>query len=167
MIHYQLLCANSHAFDGWFKDSTSFDRQAEMALIACPHCESVKVSRALMAPALGRGSRKARDVPAAQDTAPNPALTPSSNGSLPAMAPPPPTAAEADRLRSLLQRLRSEVEKNCDYVGTGFAEEARRMHYGEREARGIYGETSPSEAEALADEGIEFGVLPWLHRSDS
>jgi hypothetical protein len=72
-----------------------------------------------------------------------------------------------DQLRSLLQRLRGEVEKRCDYVGTRFADEARRIHYGESEARGIYGETTPSEAEALADEGIEFGVMPWLRRSDS
>ena len=169
MIHYQLQCANSHAFDGWFNDSESFDHQAKMELIACPHCESVKVSRALMAPALGRGTRKARDLPAPQDTVSNPVpAPPSSGGSMPAIAPlPPAAAAEAARLRSLLQQIRSEVEKNCDYVGTGFAEEARRMHYGEREARGIYGETSLSEAEALADEGIEFGVMPWLRRSDS
>ena len=72
-----------------------------------------------------------------------------------------------DPVRSLLKRLRAEVEKHCDYVGAGFAEEARRIHYGESKARGIYGETSPSDAEALADEGIEFGVVPWLRRSDS
>jgi hypothetical protein len=84
--------------------------------------------------------------------------------------PPPVAVTEAgmpDRLRAMLQRLRSEIEKNCDYVGTGFADEARRIHHGESEARGIYGETTPAEAEALADEGIEFGVVPWLPRSDS
>jgi hypothetical protein len=71
-----------------------------------------------------------------------------------------------DKLRSLLQQLRVEVEKHCDYVGKDFAEEARRIHYGETKARGIYGETTASEAEALADEGVEFGVMPWPRRSD-
>ena len=73
----------------------------------------------------------------------------------------------ADKVRSLLLRLRSEVEKHCDYVGPDFAEQARRIHYGESKERGIYGETTASEAEALADEGIAFGVVPWLRRSDS
>ena len=69
-------------------------------------------------------------------------------------------------MRALLQRLRAEVERNCDYVGGEFAQEARRIHSGESEKRGIYGETSPEEAEALADEGIEIGRIPWLPRAD-
>jgi hypothetical protein len=170
MIHYQLECDSAHAFDGWFKDGASFDRQAEMGLIACPLCDSVKVRRALMTPALGRGGRHKRDLPSAGEPAPGAALA-SGQAAIPAVAPPPTSALAGaempDKLRSLLQRLRSEVEKHCDYVGPAFAEEARRIHYGESEARGIYGETTPSEAEALADEGIEFGVVPWLRRSDS
>jgi hypothetical protein len=66
----------------------------------------------------------------------------------------------------MLQKLRAEVEKNCDYVGSDFAEEARRMHSGESEQRGIYGEASDAEAEALRDEGIEIGRIPWVPRSD-
>jgi hypothetical protein len=169
MIHYQLQCQSDHIFDGWFKDSASFDHQVEAGLIACPLCNSVQVSRALMAPALGRGTRHGRDRAGAEETASTLEPAPS-RGGVPAVTPPPPaTLANADapeKLRSLLQRLRSEVEKHCDYVGTGFAEEARRIHYGEAKARGIYGETTPSEAEALADEGVEFGVVPWLRRSD-
>lgn len=163
MIHYELRCDRGHAFDGWFKDSASFDLQAEQGLIACPSCHSLSVSRALMAPALGRAARHGLDKPS------------------PSAAPPaaPPAAAEApaqsviagpalpDQLRALLQRMRAEVEKTCDDVGGQFAEEARRIHYGEAEARGIYGETTPAEAEALSEEGIAFGVLPWLPRSDS
>jgi hypothetical protein len=169
MIHYQLQCDRDHPFDGWFKDSASFDRQAEAGLISCPLCNSVKVGRALMAPALGRGSRHGRNSSVVEEAAPVPAPA-ASAGSVPAAAPSSPASAGSDtpdKLRSLLQRLRSEVEKRCDYVGADFAEEARRIHYGERQSRGIYGETTPSEAEALADEGIEFGVMPWLRRSDS
>ena len=170
MIHYQLQCDREHAFDGWFKDSGSFDSQAQAGLIACPSCSSVRVERALMAPALARGGRVPRDILVADETAASPARV-TSTGALPSIAPAPAGGLAAtempDALRSLLQRLRTEVEKHCDYVGPGFAEEARRIHYGETEVRGIYGETTPSEAEALADEGIEFGVMPWLRRSDS
>ena len=72
-----------------------------------------------------------------------------------------------DHVRALLQRLRAEVEKNCDYVGGEFAGEARRIHNGESEARGIYGETTPEQAEKLSEEGIEVAAIPWLPRADS
>ena len=71
------------------------------------------------------------------------------------------------QLRALLARMRAEVEKNCDYVGQDFAEEARKIHNGEAEARGIYGETTDSEAEALKEDGIEFARLPWVPPSDA
>jgi hypothetical protein len=69
-------------------------------------------------------------------------------------------------LRAMLQHMRAEIEKHCDYVGPAFAEEARKMHHGESEKRGIYGETTPSEAETLAEEGIEVSRIPWVPRSD-
>jgi hypothetical protein len=170
MIHYQLQCDQAHAFDGWFKDSASFDRQAKTGLVACPFCNSVGVTRALMAPALGRGSRHAQDTTMPTEQVPSQASG-AAPAAVPAVAPPPrgalAEAEGADKLRSLLHRLRTEVEKHCDYVGPSFAEEARRIHYGEAEARGIYGEATATETEALADEGIEFGVMPWLRRSDN
>ncbi len=70
-------------------------------------------------------------------------------------------------LRTALQELRRHVETNCDYVGERFAEEARRIHYGESDPRGIYGETSAEDAAGLADEGIEVSRIPWLPRSDA
>ena len=72
-----------------------------------------------------------------------------------------------DAVRAALQKLRAEVETNCDYVGTDFAEEARRIHHGEAKARGIYGESTQEEAEALADEGINIAQIPWVPRTDS
>ena len=170
MIHYQLRCDKDHPFDGWFKDSASFDRQAGLGQITCPLCNSAKVGRALMAPALGKARRSESDRRSTRETVPVAAAATSGDAS--AAVAPPSLAADAasdmpDKLRTLLQRLRSEVEKQCDNVGSDFAEEARRIHYGERKPRGIYGETTPSEAEALADEGIEFGVIPWVRRSDS
>lgn len=67
-----------------------------------------------------------------------------------------------DQVRAMLQRLRSEVERNCDYVGERFAEEALRIHRGEAEPRGIYGETSSDQAETLSEEGVRFARIPWV-----
>ncbi len=152
MIHYQLRCEQAHEFDGWFADSAGFEFQAARGLVECPTCGSVKVERALMAPAVpkkGRPPRKTRK---------------------PASAEAPPVAIGGekvpDQVRAMLQRLRDEVERNCDYVGDAFADEARKIHTGESEARGIYGESTPEEAEALAEDGIEISRIPWVPRAD-
>jgi hypothetical protein len=160
MIHYQLRCAQDHEFDGWFQSSTAFDKQAKAGLVECPVCGGVKVWRALMAPAVT--SREA--VPAPVE-APAPAAPPSPapTATEPAVATNGPMPAH---LRAMLQRLRAEVEKHCDYVGPAFAEEARKIHRGESDKAGIYGETTPAEAEALADEGIEVARMPWVPRAD-
>ena len=154
MIHYELRCSLDHGFDGWFKDSAAFERLAKRGLVECPHCGETKVERALMRPAVA----KREALPAA----PVP---------VPAPPPPEPPAAAAggrlpDHMRAMLQRMRAEVEKHCDYVGPQFAEEARKMHRGESDKRGIYGETSPADAEALAEEGIEFARMPWVPRAE-
>jgi hypothetical protein len=153
MIHYDLRCSQDHTFDGWFKDSTAFERLAKRGLVECPHCGDVKVERALMRPAVAR-----REAPAVSVPVPSP-------------QPPRPPAAVAggglpDHMRAMLQRMRAEVEKQCDYVGPRFAEEARKIHRGESDRHGIYGEASPEQAEALAEEGIEFSQIPWVPRAD-
>ena len=152
MIHYDLHCSQDHAFDGWFKDSTAFDRLAKRGLLECPHCGDTKVDRALMRPAVARREALAAPVPVPQPPAPSDAVA---AGPMPA------------HMRAMLQRMRTEVEKNCDYVGPRFAEEARKMHRGESEKHGIYGETSPDQAQALADEGIEFSRIPWVPPADA
>ena len=153
MIHYQLVCGAEHAFDGWFRNSAGFDAQVANGLVTCPRCATTQVRRALMAPALGRA------VSPEIGTAP---------------APEPPAAVEGkaattmpDHVRAMLARLRAEVEKSCEYVGPNFAVEARRIHGGHAEVRGIYGETTPDQAEALAEDGIEVARLPWVDRADS
>jgi hypothetical protein len=87
----------------------------------------------------------------------------------PAAAPAPPPSATnvmAPEVRKVLAEMRKQVEANCDYVGDNFAEEARKIHYGESKKRGIYGESSDAEAEALKEEGIEFGRVPWVPRTN-
>jgi hypothetical protein len=82
-------------------------------------------------------------------------------------AAPAEMAAMSVKIRKELGELRAKVEANCDYVGNKFAEEARKIHYGESDPRGIYGETSKDEAHDLAEEGVEFARIPWLPRHDS
>jgi hypothetical protein len=165
MIHYQLRCDQAHEFDGWFKDSAAFEMQARRSLLECPECGSAEVSRALMAPSVPRKANARAEIvaapepqPPAQPPAQQPAATP------PQMAVDP--ARMPAQLRAMLQKLRAEVEKNCDYVGEGFADEARRIHRGESDRRGIYGEASPEQAEQLREDGIEIARLPWVPRAD-
>lgn len=160
MIHYQLRCDQGHEFDGWFKDSAGFERQAKRGLIECPSCGAAKVERALMAPHVP--SKRRRTAPEIAAPAPVPGPSPGPE-SLPVTA----GGKMPDHVRAMLQRMRAEVEKNCDYVGPQFADEARKIHRGESDKRGIYGETTPEQAEKLSDEGIEVAAIPWLPRADS
>ncbi len=159
MIHYQLRCSREHAFDGWFRDSAGFEAQAAAALVECPTCGDVKVARALMAPAVAKRSRGA-EARHAEDVAPA-VRAPAPEQSVAVAGPKMP-----DQVRAALQRIRAKVEQRCTYVGPRFADEARKMHRGESEAAGIYGETTPAESEALAEEGIEVGRIPWVPRAD-
>jgi hypothetical protein len=171
MIHYQVRCSRDHEFDGWFSDSAAFDKQSRRGLVECPVCGDTKVSRALMAPAVAKRGRavamtETPQAPAGNAGAAPPALPPMAS---PAM-PPVPVAAGGRmpaQLRAMLQHMRSEIERHCDYVGPDFAEEARRIHNGESDRRGIYGETTPEQAEALAEEGIEIASIPWVPLADS
>ena len=140
MIVYDLKCRKGHAFEAWFRDSAAYDEQAESGKVSCPACGSRRVEKALMAPRLSRsGSRGGGE----EET------------------------SKAVETRRALEEIKRKVEENCDYVGGEFAEEARRIHYGETDARSIYGETSDEEATALSEEGVPFGRVPWPARQDS
>ena len=156
MIHYELQCGAEHRFDGWFKDSASFGKQSARGLLECPICGDTKVTQALMTPSVPRKGREMLPVPVAPPPAPpaSPAQATMAGPKMPA------------QVRAMLMRLRQEVERNCDYVGEDFADEARRIHNGESEHRGIYGEATNEDAEALAEEGIEVQRIPWLPRAD-
>jgi hypothetical protein len=169
MIRYDLQCSQSHEFDGWFKDSDAFAKLARAGLVECPACGSTEVSKRLMAPAV----RKAPGVKGRPERA-APAEAPRRATPAPAAPPAPPAGGEGRAMAgpvpaqviAVLQRMRAEVEKHCDYVGRDFAEEARKIHRGESERKGIYGEATQAEAEALRDEGVEIASIPWVPRAD-
>ncbi|GEP60312.1 DUF1178 family protein [Reyranella soli] len=162
MILYRLRCSKGHEFESWFKDSRTYERQEKKSLIGCAVCGDGKVERAPMAPRLGKGSKKVEvEKPVAEASAAPAAPSPDQQQQMAALARHMPK-----ELREALLKVRAEVEKNCEHVGDKFADEARKIHYGESDKRGIYGETSEEEAEALAEEGIEFGRLPWIPRGN-
>jgi hypothetical protein len=158
MIRYSLVCENRHDFEIWFKNSADFDKQAKRKLVSCPECGSAKVEKALMAPSLGRGTRKGATAPAPE---PMPEAAP--QAAVPETKAPVAMISPAEQeFRAKLKELRDHLTKNAENVGTKFPEEARKMHYGEKEHRSIYGEASPQEAKELLEEGVELHPLPVL-----
>ena len=144
MIRYALNCDQGHEFDSWFQSSSAYDKQIKRGLLACPHCGSAKVDKAIMAPRLSGTNKEESEIPA------------------PKKAPVAMLSPQEQEIRSKLKELRDHLTKNAENVGQKFPDEARKMHYGDIEHRSIYGEASPEEAKDLADEGIEFHPLPIL-----
>ena len=162
MILFNLRCAGGHTFEAWFRNGDTYERQAKAKSVACPMCGSHEVEKALMAPRIATGGRRAPEaptqavVPAAPEGTPDAPRVDLSKADM----------AKAAEMLRVLREARRLVEANCDYVGERFAEEARRIHYGEIEKHGIYGESTEEEARALAEEGIEFGRIPWVPVAD-
>ena len=137
MISFNLQCAKDHVFEAWFKDSAAYDSQVAAKALSCPSCGDSKIEKAIMAPNIGNKSNKKS------------------------------TDISPEMMQTALVKLRETVEANCDDVGAEFPEEARKIHYGEVEHRDIYGQASEEEAQELAEEGVEFGRIPWAPRTDS
>ena len=157
MIRYSLVCETGHDFESWFPSGDAYDAQRERGLVTCPVCDSSKIEKALMAPSLGR---KGNAGPVAAEAAtPAPTAT-APDASAAATGPVALMSEKEQAVRQMLRAVREHVTRNADYVGRGFADEARKMHYGETEHRSIYGETDAGEAKALIEEGIEVHPLP-------
>ena len=156
MIRYALRCERDHTFESWFQSSSAYDSQVKRKLVTCPVCGSAKVEKAIMAPRIvgKKGRGRATPPPEPATTTTTPEAAPSGSTSL--------LLAQERELRSKLKELRDHIVKNADNVGERFANEARAMHYGDKEHRPIYGEASPDEAKSLIDEGIEVSPLPTL-----
>jgi len=155
MIRYALRCEKEHEFEAWFRSSADYDRALAAGETACPICGPARVAKMPMAPSLGRGDGQRRaEQPAEKPVADNGGEKPEKL--LLAAAPDPRQQA----LLQAMRELRKQVTEHADYVGDRFADEARKIHYKETEARGIYGEATTEEAKKLVEEGIEFQPLP-------
>ena len=131
MIRYALACAGGHEFEGWFSASADYDDQRERGLVACPICESHDVTKQIMAPAVAGRAREA--------------------------------AADPEKRAMMMEamgQIRRHVETNFDYVCDSFAAEARAIHEGKSEQRGIYGEASKAQVKALVADGVPIAPLP-------
>jgi hypothetical protein len=133
MIRYALACEHEHEFEGWFGASADFDDQQARGLLECPVCASKAVRKAIMAPAVSGTKKKAQDVASAQTQA---------------------------MMMEAMGRIRRHVEENFDDVGDAFAKEARAIHEGRSEDRGIYGQATPKEVRALVEDGVPVAPLP-------
>jgi hypothetical protein len=133
LIAYNLNCAKGHEFEAWFSSSSAYDEQEKSKKLVCPVCNSRKVTKAIMAPALSAKVGKQKSAP---------------------------TADEMRKMRQFMTGIRKYVEENAENVGTKFPEEARKIHYGETEERPIYGHATLDEAADLVEEGIDVAPLP-------
>ena len=166
MIKYQLICDKSHEFEGWFGDSAAFESQQESGLLTCPVCRSADVRRALMAPNLASPKTRKTDL-AEQHPSAQPEPQPQPQAPLQAGAALPPAAArKMQELMSEMRALQTKIRQECRDVGNDFAEEVRKIHYGEVEPEGIYGQATAEEREALDEEGIEIMDMPWLPKDN-
>lgn len=133
MIRYALTCEHDHPFEGWFGASSDFDDQQARGLLECPVCGSKAVRKQIMAPAVSGTKRTVREV-------------------------------EPEKMRAMMMeaagRIRAHVEENFDDVGDAFAREARAIHEGRSEDRGIYGQATPTEVRDLVADGIPVAALP-------
>ncbi len=133
MIRYALICEHTHEFEGWFGSSGDYDDQQARGLLECPVCASKAVRKQIMAPAVSGTKRTTQDES------------------------PRPTQA---MMMEAMSRIRKHVEENFDDVGDSFAKEARAIHEGKAEVRGIYGQATPNEVRDLVEDGVPVAPLP-------
>lgn len=153
MIVFDLSCDSGHVFEGWFGSSSDFASQQERGLVTCPTCGSAAVTKAPMAPAVSKkGSQQTQRNPAPVSATQNSAASaPMTTGPMP---------AEVKEAITRLAEVQAKALKDSQWVGRKFAEESRKMHYGESEGKAIHGEATREEAAQLIDEGIAIAPLP-------
>ena len=136
MIRYALVCEHEHLFEAWFRSSNDYDDQAAKGLVECPVCLTTTVGKQVMSPAISGTKRTSSE------------MTPAAQAQMRSM------------MMETIGKVRRHVEDNFDYVGDTFAREARDIHEGTSEKRGIYGEATPTEVKALVADGIQVAPLP-------
>jgi hypothetical protein len=134
MIRFALVCSQAHEFEGWFRDNADFDKQQKHNMVSCPVCETQSIGKAIMAPSISTGRSQEKITLAMGD--------------------------EQRRMMSEMRAMAQKMKAGADYVGDKFADEARKIHDGDTEPRGIYGEATNEEARSLIEDGIDFMPLP-------
>ena len=139
MILFDLQCEKNHKFECWFASSANYEEQLKNKMIVCPYCNSTKIKKSLMAPNINTKSISKNNK----------------------------KAIAQKNLENQIKKFRKYIEKNTDNVGKNFAEEARKIYYGETKSRPIRGESTEKETKELIEEGIPFSKLPWQTKEDA
>jgi hypothetical protein len=137
MIKYTLQCKNLHQFESWFRTSDDYEKLNNEKMLSCEICGSNSISKSLMSPRVSSIEKKG--INKTLETIPS-------------------------KEQKLIKQLKTEVEKNCEYVGDNFNKEARAIHFGDSPERSIYGKTTLREAKSLVEDGIPVTPLPWVDR---
>jgi len=134
MIKYSLRCSDGHNFEAWFSSSKAYEDQTQDSLVLCPLCDSREIKKNIMSPNIGKKGNKSN------------------------------INNDVKKIEVMMNKVRKHVEKNYEYVGKKFPEEARAMHYEEKESKDIYGESSIEEAKELIEEGIDIHPIPGINK---
>jgi len=180
-----LQCGKAHGFEGWFGSEEDYQSQRARGLVSCPLCGDAQIVKLPSAPRLNLGAAQPLTSQATASTktgadgasgagsgagssAGSSAGSEAGSGAdqgtpnhSPAAAS-PAQAAQLQQMQAALMHAVRQVMAHTEDVGNQFADEARKMHYGEAKERGIRGQVTREESEALQDEGIEVMALPML-----
>lgn len=168
MIVFDLSCDEGHVFEAWFKNSDTFEMQADAGQIECPLCGGREIRKSLMAPniaAKGNSSFSEMDETIEVDPSRSVAVSAHTPTNMEVNA--EDVKRALDHMHDTMSKFRRQVEENCEYVGDDFAEEVRDIHYGKSQERGIYGETTLEETQELLEEGIDILPVPGASKLDS
>ena len=177
MIVFDLKCEENHVFEAWFQNSDTYETQAKNGQIECPYCGSSSISKSVMSPnisAKSNSSAKSKSEDMASREIGSKDMV-SGDHLISASANVPDTMAASaedvkralDHMHTTMKKFRNHVKNECEYVGEKFADEARAIHEGTAENRGIYGEATLEETEELLNDGIEVLPVPGLDKLDS
>ena len=158
MIHFSLTCNKDHHFEGWFRNTADFEDQLSCGHLACPFCDSTKISKSLMAPAVTTSRQKAKGKNIEKQGTTKSKSQKSTEKSKKLTG----SETKEQEFVAMLRELKEKLVNNADDVGNKFAEEARKIHYGESDKTGVYGSANIAEVKKLREEGIEFFALPRL-----
>ena len=154
MIYYSLVCDAAHEFDGWFRDSATFDAQASSGVGVFPHCHSTNIAKAVMAPHVARKFFSRASVEEERQ----PSCARGQDESQPVAL----LDERHAQLRAMIRELRESIVASTEDVGERFQSEARKIQDGEAAPRPIRGRASLAEAKSLLEDGIEILPFPGL-----
>ena len=140
MIKYHLKCSNNHEFESWFSDSLKFEKLKKKKLLECIYCSSKRIEKSIMSPMISN----------------------SNNLELPNNK----FEREFLKEKKRLKQIRKYIEKNYEYVGKNFSKKVREIYYDNKSKKTIYGTTTPTEREELAEEGIDLLSIPWIEKDN-